>query len=82
MDFRMTDKTIEEQAREAAQFQLAAERERKLELLRRGELPFNEAEKLTFEECAKGDAERQKRHLELLREERQRGARLRAGITK
>jgi hypothetical protein len=55
----MTDKpdqkTAEQNAYNAAQFALAIERERKLELFRQGKLSDHEAELITRELCRVGD---------------------------
>jgi hypothetical protein len=65
---------------DAAAFADSVERERKLSLFRSGKLPFVEAERVTAELCAAGDAAKRARDEQATREERERGARLRAGV--
>jgi hypothetical protein len=73
------DKSIEERAREQAEFDERIAREKKMIALRDGKLSFHEAQELIFEECAKGDAIKRAAAEQATREDRERGARLRAG---
>jgi hypothetical protein len=79
MDFRMTEKTPEEQARDAAEFSLEVERQKKIALLVAGKLNFPEAEALTHELCEQGDVRQRLEDARAEKESRERGARIRAG---
>jgi hypothetical protein len=70
----LTPKTIA-----AAAFAEDVERERKLLLFRQGKLSFHEAEQITAELCAQGDQLRREEAERVAREDREKGARLRAG---
>jgi hypothetical protein len=75
----MTEKTREENAVNAAEFALEVERQRKIALLKAGKLSPFEAESLTAELCAVGDAGRRRVAEQAERDSREIGARLRAG---
>jgi hypothetical protein len=64
---------------EQAERDAAVERERKMILFRQGKLSFHEAEELSAELCRQGDQLRRAEAEKATREDREKGARLRAG---
>jgi hypothetical protein len=64
---------------EAAEFADQVDRERRMTLFRNGLLNRFDAEMITAEECAKGDALKRAKAEQHEREGRERGARLRVG---
>jgi hypothetical protein len=71
--------TKAQSAVDAAAFAEAVERERKLTAFREGRLPFVQAEMITSELCAQGDAVKRAAAEQATREERERAARRRQG---
>jgi hypothetical protein len=73
-------KTPEERAIEEARLQALIDRERKMDAFRAGRLNRYDAETITAEECAKGDAAKRAQAEQDERQKRELGARLRAGV--
>jgi hypothetical protein len=72
-------KVAQERAVEIAELQALVDREKKMTAFRNGQLNRYDAETITAEEIAKGDALKREAAEKLEKEKRELGARLRAG---
>jgi hypothetical protein len=81
-DQKKTEAEFDEAARRWFRIQDQEQHENKMEAFRAGRLGPVETEQIIADEVARGDAERQRKYLQALREERELGAKLRTGITR
>ena len=73
-------KVAQERAVEIAELQALVDREKKMTAFRNGQLNRYDAETITAEECAKGDAAKRAKAEQDERDRKELGARLRAGV--
>jgi hypothetical protein len=73
-------KKLERRAAKQAEFDRIVAHEKRLAAFRDGKLSYYEAEEITAQLCAAGDLERRREAEKAAREQKELGARLRAGV--